>query len=263
MKVILSRKGFDSAAGGSPSPIFPDGAMLSLPIPSRDVDRYANLMCGLGTYADMLRMMMVDQKIVESTCHVDPDLRHETKKRKKGWRGVFGQTGSSLTHLQQNDVGPGDLYLFFGWFRAVKQVGGKFVFHGPDLHVIFGWLQVERIVNLGGGERAPEWAHSHPHVAGKHRGKHNFLYVAREQLSFCKQPGYGTFKFHESLVLTKSGHVRSHWNLPREIFYEAKITYHPNPWKGDYFQSAGRGQEFVIADPRVAEWAESLIDQHA
>ncbi len=33
-KLILSRKGFDSASGGCPSPIFPDGTMFSLPIPS-------------------------------------------------------------------------------------------------------------------------------------------------------------------------------------------------------------------------------------
>ena len=35
MKVILSRKGFDSQYGGMPSPILPDGTLLSLPIPSK------------------------------------------------------------------------------------------------------------------------------------------------------------------------------------------------------------------------------------
>ena len=34
MKVILSRKGFDSSFGGYPSPILPDGTLISLPIPS-------------------------------------------------------------------------------------------------------------------------------------------------------------------------------------------------------------------------------------
>lgn len=33
MKVVLSRKGMDSAAGGIPSPILPDGTLLSFPIP--------------------------------------------------------------------------------------------------------------------------------------------------------------------------------------------------------------------------------------
>ena len=32
MKLILSRKGFDSTAGGVASPIFPGGEMYSLPI---------------------------------------------------------------------------------------------------------------------------------------------------------------------------------------------------------------------------------------
>ncbi|WP_454862743.1 Nmad3 family putative nucleotide modification protein [Pseudomonas hormoni] len=30
MQIILSRKGFDSAAGGCPSPILPDGRLFSL-----------------------------------------------------------------------------------------------------------------------------------------------------------------------------------------------------------------------------------------
>ena len=34
MKVIISRKGFDSGYGGMPSPILPDGTMISMPIPS-------------------------------------------------------------------------------------------------------------------------------------------------------------------------------------------------------------------------------------
>lgn len=33
MKIILSRKGFDSANGGAASPLFADGSAVSLPIP--------------------------------------------------------------------------------------------------------------------------------------------------------------------------------------------------------------------------------------
>jgi len=33
MRIILSRKGFDSGSGGCPSPIFPDGSMFAMPIP--------------------------------------------------------------------------------------------------------------------------------------------------------------------------------------------------------------------------------------
>lgn len=34
MKIILSRKGFDSKYGGGSSPILPGGEMLSMPIPA-------------------------------------------------------------------------------------------------------------------------------------------------------------------------------------------------------------------------------------
>ena len=43
MKIILSRKGFDSANGGIVSPIFEDGTMVSFPIPSDDEDTYDSL----------------------------------------------------------------------------------------------------------------------------------------------------------------------------------------------------------------------------
>jgi len=38
MKIIFSKKGFDTSFGKKPSPIFPDGSMISLPIP----DAYSN-----------------------------------------------------------------------------------------------------------------------------------------------------------------------------------------------------------------------------
>ena len=41
MKIILSRKGFDSANGGIVSPIMEDETLISFPIPSEDdKDRY-------------------------------------------------------------------------------------------------------------------------------------------------------------------------------------------------------------------------------
>ena len=44
MKIILSRKGFDAEYGGQPSPILPDGTLLSMPIPYPDeVIKYTDL----------------------------------------------------------------------------------------------------------------------------------------------------------------------------------------------------------------------------
>ena len=55
MKIILSRKGFDSGYGGMPSPILPDGTMLSMPIPSNgDLVKYCNLYHQGLSYRDII-----------------------------------------------------------------------------------------------------------------------------------------------------------------------------------------------------------------
>src|SRR5450756_2862886 len=59
VKVILSRKGFDSGYGGWASPILLDGRMLSLPIPaSNGVVSYSDLSAGDGvSYLDIMRQL--------------------------------------------------------------------------------------------------------------------------------------------------------------------------------------------------------------
>jgi hypothetical protein len=60
--------------------------------------------------------------------------------------------------------------------------------------------------------------------------------------------------------LTKKGLSRSKWDLP-DYFRDAGISYHKNSWKNGYFQSVGKGQEFVIKDnKKIEEWACNLID---
>lgn len=58
MKVILSRKGFDSGYGGMPSPILPDGTMLSMPIPSDgDNVRFNELYHEGQSYSEILSQL--------------------------------------------------------------------------------------------------------------------------------------------------------------------------------------------------------------
>ena len=53
MKVVFSRKGFDSQYGGMPSPILSDGTLLSLPIPSKeDNTKYAGLTWNGKSYSN-------------------------------------------------------------------------------------------------------------------------------------------------------------------------------------------------------------------
>ena len=68
MKVILSRKGFDTANGGIPSPIMPDGTLLSMPIPSNDALAFDDLGHGEYTYREILRLLYPKGKY--KNCHL-------------------------------------------------------------------------------------------------------------------------------------------------------------------------------------------------
>lgn len=84
MKIILSRKGFDSANGGIVSPIFEDGTMVSFPIPSDDEDTYDSLYYNGIPYSKILH----DLKYKGGNhCHVDPDL--DLSRRAKEIDGWF------------------------------------------------------------------------------------------------------------------------------------------------------------------------------
>ncbi|BAP87799.1 putative uncharacterized protein [Burkholderiales bacterium GJ-E10] len=85
----------------------------------------------------------------DGASHLDPDLDLTVLPRRQGWRPAFGQTEGQLTHLMNCGVEPGDLFLFFGWFREVEeQPDGTLVKAriGQNRHVIFGWLQIGSII---------------------------------------------------------------------------------------------------------------------
>ena len=109
MRMVFSRKAFDSAAGGCPSPILPDRRLVSLPIalsPSPisfgDVD--------LGGLSVKHLFELAPNGGLGDDCHLDPDLRPESRPRRPGWRPVFGQCDSSLSHLENQGVS--------GWLAA-------------------------------------------------------------------------------------------------------------------------------------------------
>ncbi len=265
MKIILSRKGFDSAAGGQPSPIMPDGTLLSLPIPDPD-DRYntfSNLHWNGLSYYEIIKSLNPKTSITpECHCHLDPDIRKEARDRQTGWLPAFGQLGSSLSVLRNNGVSVGDLFLFFGWFRETEFIDGtlRYKHAGRDLHVIYGYMQIGRIIEHR--EDVPHWLTEHPHTAYEDswdKGR-NAIFLPTNELSIlpgkagCDPLGYRTDR-----VLTMDGQPRGRWHLP-PFFKKVEITYHPSPWKDGYFQSAGRGQEFVMdAIPEIVDWAKGII----
>lgn len=263
MKVIISRKGFDSANGGTASPVMPDGAMLSLPIPGgKKCEKYNELFYDGNSYADIWHSLKPKSHSKLKNCHLDPDLRATAReKTPKGWVAAYGQCGASETHLVNQNVTIGDLFLFFGWFRETEIRNGllKYKRGSKDAHMFFGYLQIGKMVRNDSLLNF-YW---HPHSA--YGSENNTIYVASKHLIINGEntglPGAGTFKYSEELVLTKPGMSRSKWQLP-DFFKEVDISCHTkeNFKPEGYFQSVHIGQEFVVSeDKRVTKWAKNII----
>ena len=277
---MLSRKGFDAASGGVASPILPDGRLVSLPIPAAGAPVPFREVRVNGAEAGPLVEALTGGRVrAGDRAHLDPDLDRGALPRRRGWRAAFGQLGAAQAHLAGRGVGPGDLFLFFGWFREVERsVGGwRYRDGAPDLHVIFGWLAVGEVLRAGVdadaiAARRP-WLATHPHLhlAGA-RG--NTIYVAADRLRVPGGPpdglpGAGLFRTVQgALVLTSGGQPRrSLWRLPAPL-RGAPLSYHADPrrWARDgdaaLLRTVGRGQEFVLdcADlPEAVRWALGLV----
>ena len=262
MKVVFSRKGFDSASGGIPNPILPDGTMLSLPIPSpRDDIQYDELFWNGVSFYEIIRSLSPRTRIQPTTtCHLDPDLRKDVLQR-EGLIPAFGQIGSSLMHLFNQGVSIGDLFLFFGWYRQTEFRSGqlRFVPNAPDLHIIYAYLQIGAIIKEK--KDLPEELFAHPHAADfRWDTKKNALFVPTETLSLDSNlPGYACLGYDKKRVLTKPGYKRRVWDLPT-FFQDISVSYNRNAWKEYGFKSAGRGQEFVFEPTAEAlEWIKNII----
>lgn len=282
MRIVLSRKGFDSSAGKVASPIFDDGSMVSLPIPERGSGtKYGEVATRRGPLGELVEQLTHDEVPRTHDVHLDPDLEAEARERAPGWRPSFGQVGAAQTVLARNGVGVGDVFLFYGWFREVEATarGLQYKRGAPDRHVLFGWLQIGEVLEPQ-RDAVPEWARSHPHVVVPER-TNNTLYVASERLELpdgmvqdrgAVLAGAGVFThFHEALRLTAPGASRSLWSLP--AWFEPRdgrpaLGYHDDRtrWRRDgdrvLLDSAKRGQEFVLDAthcPEATAWLRELF----
>lgn len=276
MKVILSRKGSDTVYGGLASPILPTNEMRSIPIPSKsDKIKYDNLTSGSGlNYGDILAQLQSTyrKKRINTgdSCHLDPDIYEDIIERPHDWRALFGQIGKAQQHLTYGGVQENDLFLFFGWFKRTEIIDGIFKYSDNfDLHVIFGYLQIGKIINPK-ADGFEKWMEYHPHIQNKERynDKTNRVYIARETSTWDKSiPGSGFFDFDKQLILTKKtkqfGYLpKSHWKNEFPFDKSVKISRHKeSAWKDkNYFQSTPIGQEFVFEKTKEVEnWAKNLI----
>lgn len=279
MKLILSRKGFDSANGKVASPILPDGRLCWLPIPdSTSKILYAKLGCDELNLGEVVAGITGGGIRAKHGVHLDPDISPSMMPRKNGWRGLFGQAGAAQSHLSSKGVGLGDLFLFYGWFRQAEWSQGKlaFVSDAPDVHIVFGWLQVASVEPVSAFPKDYlRWAGYHPHL-NRAGSENDVLYVARSRLKLDgvvhKLPGAGVFPHaRPQLVLTAPGRSRSQWRLPSGLYppepglalsYHSDMTRWRRGQNCTYLNSVGRGQEFVLDGdryPAMKRWFAELF----
>jgi hypothetical protein len=238
MKIVLSRKGFDSSAGGGPSPIV-DGRPVSLPIPANGAlsrTSYGDL--GLGALATAASRGKLGAR---DLCHHDPMFL-------PGGRAVLGQCGAAQTHLARQGVGVGDCFVFFGLFQAA---GGK-----PH-HRIFAYLQIEDMLALpdAPSQQMEELAAlGVPHAIGLHAANDTAYLGA----------GSAANSASDALRLTVPEGPPSMWRVPPWL-HETGLSYHhrADRWhENGRLQSVARGQEFVAdAGDRTdaRDWLASVI----
>jgi hypothetical protein len=210
MKIIFSRKGFDSKYGGGCSPILPDGRLLSIPIPSISIENgipYSKLISPFGTFKNIMEKLKL--KIPENgLAHLDPDLIDSVYERNRNWKGIFGQAGAANSHLSKENIEKNDIFLFYSSFRKTAIDNNKnLTFCEKEIrHIIFGYLLVDEIINNGKYQITDfiksypkyKWAFYHPHLINDKYGKQNTIYVAKE--NFNDISGYGTFYYDTTSI---------------------------------------------------------------
>lgn len=237
MRIVFSRKGFDSGAGGFPSPII-DGRPISLPIPTqrRSVTTYDDI--GLG---DIVESVTRGRLTRTGLCHHDPMF--------EDGHCALGQTGAAQTHLHRNGVTIGDVFVFFGLFADAD---------GRDRHHrIFGYLEVQGVNTLGPEPDARDqpngFTKRHPHTIGEWN-PNNTIYIGR---------GCVATTAPSCLRLSIPGEQVSRWRVPHWL-RAAGLTYHgrSDRWFDDATLTVvGRGQEFVSdisKTPAAAAWLEDV-----
>jgi hypothetical protein len=264
----------DSAAGQCASPLIGERP-VSLPIPTREPSptSYGQLSVDLRALAHDLSAGRLSGV---RPCHLDPDIDAAAiDVRPAGWRGALGQVSSALSHLRNQCVGAGDLFLFWGLYRPVERFNAVWRYCGPRQHALFGWLHVEAVCVIDDDgtsalHRYP-WLRDHPHVRPGWGSSSNAVYVASESFTLAGRRFAGSGTFQRTFQLTEPGsRLPSTWAVPEWLDASAGgvgMTYHPpDRWLGQgRVKSAARGQEFVadITGRDDAErWVADMLEAH-
>ena len=261
MKIIFSRKGFDSKAGGYPSLIFPDGTLFSIPIPDKntqfkykDLDfKYQNE--SISSILNDLTFRKIksgkdrkcDYNDEKFHCHYDPMPIVD-----QDFIGIaFGQQGNTEAHLRNQKIEEGDIFLFYGWFKKVEKIDGRwqYIQESPDIHLVWSYMNVGVINHLDNNEKKERTLNKypfllkHPHMEALYDNTKNTIYLSKE---------YKIFNYDNKFCLTdlKEYKGRSTWRLPACFNQPESFSFLKN-FDSDNNQDViitfkGYGQEFVL-----------------
>lgn len=279
MNVIFSRKGFDSSVGGFPSPIFPDGTMVSIPIPSlkstitykdftpwyvklnHDIHKVLNdITKERIKFQGGRKKVPCDYFSNKCKAHFDPMI---IKHRGKEFI-AFGQQGRAAAHLKKQLVEEGDIFLFFGWFKRIENIGDTWIYSTSslDLHIIWAYMKIERIIDLSEINKQEvlkdfPFLSSHPHWVFEF-SKPNIIFLSSK---------IKLFNYDQKRVLTNLDRYkgRSYWKLPIYFNQPQAFSFLKNfavENHSVHVKSPGRGQEFVLNLDKVDSKERELILQY-
>lgn len=257
MKIVFSRKGWDSAAGGRPSPIL-DGCPISLPIPGGPGEprRFGDLKACTPRRSypmgDILRDIGSNVRETHPV-HDDPKFFENPLDPFALCQVAFGQASAAQAHLENRQVGPGDIFLFFGLFRDYGQ--GRTPDHRPH-HRIFAMMRVEKMIRLGENPDPDYWKSlrlpaTHSHIHRRRQKSNNSLWLG---------PGRRARWARDELRLTAPHAPPSCWRAP-DWLARSGLSYHANSarWHDGHLDLVSRGQEFVTdvdpaSNPEAMSW---------
>lgn len=242
-KLILSRKGFDSASGNGYSPFDPKtGKFIVLPIPEdeeKDALYKYNELSLVSQFFEGINAKNLQELINHPKMYFGKNTKIEVRNRSAHYDpilgrcpwltngpefGAFGQSEAAAGHLRNNQVQEGSIFLFFSRFTPIK-----YRVHPLDpigawtqgAYFIYGWLKVNKVITKVNQSELPiEIRDRHPHGSDYDfiNRDNNTIFLAAEKLfEDMDIPGSGYFpKLTSDLLLSSELHKNqpSIWKLP-------------------------------------------------
>ena len=241
--------------------------MLSIPIPVKGKEEgihYSKMRFKGQSFRSYMKQLNL--RLDQSTCHCDPYINANVFVKGKSWIPSFGNHGAAASHLINEKVTIGDLFLFFGTFQKVRRVDSKWSFDkkSESMHVLFGFMLVEQILKMNEEQdkkvAAKLGLQDHPHFVNEYP-INNILFIGDKERS-------GIFNFNDDLILSHNGKAKSIWKVP-SFFDECEISRNRNKSRftkrKDFvlWKTVSIGQEFVCqANQQLTTWANQLIKSH-